>query len=322
MPVSTLVPAALIFLAVALGTIAVAALAEWGQERMRARTMVQRLREFSETALDSGEQTLVREPLATMWQDRVLGILPTRRIGLLLERGGGFWTIQTFLLMCAGLAVAFGVLGIMLSKSLLGGVLLAPFGALVPYLVAYARGVRRIGRLESQLPDAIDLMARAMRAGHPLNAGFKMVAEEGPKPIASEFGQVFEEQRFGLPFDDSLIALATRIPLADMRILVTAIMVHRQVGGNLAEILDNIAYIVRERFRLRRQLNVVSAQGRLSGYILVALPIALGIAVYSINPDYIMPLFNQPLGQRFLLGGILFQLIGFLWIRRILDIEF
>ena len=321
MPASALLTAALVFVAVALGTISVAVLLEWGQERRRARTVVQRLREFSETELGEG-QALVRQPRAAMWLDRITAVLPTRKIGILLERGGGLWTVQSFILICFGLALAFGLAGTLISQSLVGGILLAPFGALLPYLVVYARSVRRLGRVEAQLPDAIDLMGRAMRAGHPLNAGFKMVAEEGPQPIASEFGQVFEEQRFGLPFDDSLIALADRIPLADMRILVTAIMVHRQVGGNLAEILDNIAYIVRERFKLRRQLKVVSAQGRLSGYVLTALPIVLGIAIYTMTPDFIMPLFTQPLGRKLLLGAVVFQLIGFLWIRRILDIEF
>jgi tight adherence protein B len=139
--------------------------------------------------------------------------------------------------------------------------------------------------------------------------------------VATEFRQTFEEQRFGLPFDDSLLALAERMASTDARILVTAITVHRQVGGNLAEILDNIAFMVRERFKLRRQLRVITAQGRLSGYVLAALPIALGLALWVLNPEYMLPLFQVDTGRYLLVGAAVFQVVGYLWIRRILDIE-
>jgi tight adherence protein B len=148
-----------------------------------------------------------------------------------------------------------------------------------------------------------------------------MVADEAPEPVATEFRQTFEEQRFGLPFDDSLLALAERMASTDARILVTAITIHRQVGGNLAEILDNIAFMVRERFKLRRQLRVITAQGRLSGYVLAALPIVLGLALWVLNPEYMLPLLQEDTGRYLLAGAAVFQVVGYLWIRRILDIE-
>ena len=129
-----------------------------------------------------------------------------------------------------------------------------------------------MGQFEEMLPEAIDLLGRAIRAGHPLSAGLKMVADETTEPIASEFRRTFEEQRFGLPFEDALLAMADRVSLIDVRILTTAILIQREVGGNLAEVLDNLANVIRVRFTIRRQLRVYTAQGRFSGYVLAAAP--------------------------------------------------
>ena len=227
-----------------------------------------------------------------------------------------------FVVVSIGLGVALGFALSVFSRSLFGLLVGFPIGAAIPYLIARFQAGRRKSKLEEQLPDAIDLMGRAMRAGHPLSAGFKMVADEAPEPIASEFRQVFEEQRFGLPFDDSLLSLGERVRLSDIRILITAILIHRQVGGNLAEVLDNIAALVRERFKLRRQLRVITAQGRLSGYVLAMMPFALGIAIFTVNRPYMMPIFESEMGRFMLVGAFIFQIIGYLWIRKILDIEF
>jgi tight adherence protein B len=171
------------------------------------------------------------------------------------------------------------------------------------------------------LPEAIDLLGRAIRAGHPLSAGLKMVADETTEPIQSEFRRTHEENRFGLPFDDALLAMADRVNIVDVRILVTAILIQREVGGNLAEVLDNLASVIRVRFTIRRQLRVYTAQGRFSGYVLAVLPIAVGAAIYSLNPPYIRLLFTDPMGKLMLLTAVIFQIIGFLWIRKIIDIE-
>ncbi|HJS46861.1 MAG TPA: type II secretion system F family protein, partial [Gemmatimonadales bacterium] len=133
--------------------------------------------------------------------------------------------------------------------------------------------------------------------------------------------RVFEEQRFGLNFDETMFGLADRVPLVDTRILVTAVLVQREVGGNLAEILDNLSYVIRERFKIRRQLRVITAQGRLSGYILACLPIAVGLAVFFLNRSYIMELFTNDAGKVMMVAAIFFQICGFLWIRKIVNIE-
>jgi tight adherence protein B len=171
------------------------------------------------------------------------------------------------------------------------------------------------------LPDTIDLLGRAIRAGHPLSAGLKMVADESTQPIQGEFRRSFEEQRFGLPLDDSLMAMSDRVGLVDVRILTTAILIQRNVGGNLAEILDNLAYTIRERFKIRRQLRVYTAQGRMSGYVLALLPVAMGCVFYLLNPAYIKILFTDPAGKLAMAVAVVMQLIGFYWIRKIVDIE-
>jgi tight adherence protein B len=245
-----------------------------------------------------------------------------RDVGRVLREAGSSWSFQTFVVVSLGLGMGFALALGAFSRSIFGVLFGFPIGAAIPYIVVRFQANRRIRKLEEQLPDAIDLMGRAMRAGHPLSAGFKMVADEAPEPIAGEFRQVFEEQRFGLPFDDSLLSLGERVRLSDIRILLTAILIHRQVGGNLAEVLDNIAALVRERFKLRRQLRVITAQGRLSGYVLAMLPFALGIAIFTLNRNYMMPIFESEIGRFMLVGAFIFQIIGYLWIRKILDIEF
>ena len=180
---------------------------------------------------------------------------------------------------------------------------------------------RRVDAFESALPDAIDLLGRAIRAGHPLSAGFQMVAAELEDPISTEFQRTFEEQRFGLPFDDAIIAMADRVALVDVRILVTAILIQREVGGNLAEVLDNLATIIRARFTIRRQLRVYTAQGRFSGYTLAVLPIIVGFLIYMLNPPYMQLLFTHPIGKMLVFLAVVMQVVGFLWIRKIIDIE-
>jgi tight adherence protein B len=161
-----------------------------------------------------------------------------------------------------------------------------------------------------QLAEAIDLLTRAIRAGHALTTALRMVADESADPLASEFRRVFDEQKYGMRFEESLRGLTRRIELADVRVMVIAILVQREVGGNLAEILDNIAKLIRTRFSLRRQVRVYTAQGRMSGWVLGGLPVALGGVIYLMNPDYIGLLFVDPTGKKLLVGGLVWMAMG------------
>jgi tight adherence protein B len=184
-----------------------------------------------------------------------------------------------------------------------------------------SRRTKRLNAFEEFLPESIDLVGRALRAGHPLSAGFKMAADDGPEPVAGEFRRIFEEQRFGLPLQDSLLGMTDRINLVDVRILVTAILIQREVGGNLAEILDNLSAVVRARFTIRRQVRVYTAQGRMTGYLLSALPLIIFAILYAINGKYMSILFTDPVGKVLVGVAISMQLIGFVWIRKIIKIE-
>lgn len=180
---------------------------------------------------------------------------------------------------------------------------------------------RRLAKFASQLPEGLELVARALRAGHSLAAGFRLVSTEMSAPIGQEFGRVFEEQNLGIPFEEALDALTERVPNLDLRFFATAVILQRQTGGDLAEILDKIGTLVRERFKIFGQVQALTGEGRLSGIVLLALPPLLFVAVYRMNPDYLMLLFTDDLGKKMLIGGILLQLLGALVIRKIVNIR-
>jgi tight adherence protein B len=180
---------------------------------------------------------------------------------------------------------------------------------------------RRMRAFEEQFPEALDLIARALKAGHAFATGLKMVADEMEEPVGPEFRKTFDEQNFGLPLKDSLENLTIRIPVLDVRFFATAVLIQRETGGNLSEILENLAHVVRERFKILRQVRVYTAHGRMTGYVLLALPAFLSVALMFINPDHMNLLFRERMGQQMLMAAIVMQTCGFLWIKQIVKIE-
>ena len=191
----------------------------------------------------------------------------------------------------------------------------------VPYLVVRRAGRRRVMRFEEQFPEAIDLIARALRAGHALTTGLGMVMEEMPDPVRSEFRLLHDRQNFGMPLPDALRSLAERMPLLDARFFVTAVLTQRESGGNLAEVLDSLAGLIRERFRIKRQVRVLSAHGRITGWVLACLPPVIAALLFVIAPAHISKLFTDPLGLRMVAVAVTLQVIGVIAMRRIVDIE-
>jgi tight adherence protein B len=323
LPATTLVPAALIFLAVAFGTISLALLIDIFQERRRRSEALRQLRDFTNSphgdapGLLRGLEGQVPEWLAPI-AERVPAFEDAR---LMLEHAGSSITLARFLVISGGVALALGLGVLVLTLMWPAAIIAAAIGALAPYIVIRRKRSRRFYKFEEQLPDAIDMLGRAIRAGHPLSSGLKMVADEAHDPVAGEFRRTHDEHRFGLAFEDAMLAMADRVGIVDVRILVTAILIQREVGGNLAEVLDNLASVIRARFTIRRQLRVYTAQGRFSGYVLAVLPIAVGAAIYGLNPSYIKLLFTDPLGKLLVTTAVIFQIIGFLWIRKIVNIE-
>jgi len=191
----------------------------------------------------------------------------------------------------------------------------------VPFATLAFMRQRRLRQFEEYFPDTLDLIGRAVRAGHAFTTGLEMVSKEASEPVAGEFRTTFEEQNFGLPLRDALLHLAGRVPLVDVRLFVTALLVQKETGGNLAELLDELARLMRERFRICREIKVRTAQGRLTAGILIALPIFMLIVMDFLNPDYVGVLFTDPVGPTLLLAAGFLQVVGSAIIWKIVHIE-
>jgi tight adherence protein B len=229
--------------------------------------------------------------------------------------------VPHFLIICGGLAGVGILLPTVAGLSVALAPLMALFLGVLPIIWLLFRRKRRLKTFAAQLPEALELIARALRAGHSLAAGFSLVAQEMSDPISSEFSRTFEEQNLGKPLDEALEDLTKRVPNLDLKFFATAIILQRQTGGDLAEILDKIGYLIRERFKIWGQVQALTGEGRLSGIVLLALPPALFAVVYRMNPDYLMLLFTDDLGKKMLVGGIISQLLGALMIRKIVNIR-
>src|SRR5262249_3772468 len=197
----------------------------------------------------------------------------------------------------------------------------APIAGLVMFLIPWVWLLnKRRARLKvfaGQLSDALELVARALRAGHSLAAGMHVVSEEMPSPIAEEFGRVYEEQNLGIPVEDALKNMCERVPNLDLRFFVTSVLIQRQTGGDLAEILDKIGYVIRERYRILGQVKALTGEGRLSGVVLIALPFALFLFMLHVKPDYISLLWTDEVGIKMSIGALIAQILGALVIRKI-----
>lgn len=241
-------------------------------------------------------------------QERISQAGLTMKAGKLILISGCLWLGTTFVV---------GLFTPMFPTGLLLGICvgLAPYG-----VVMYLRQ-KRLRAFEERFPEALDLLGRAVRAGHAFTTGLEMIAKESPDPIASEFRTTFEEQNFGLPLRDALLNMTERIPSIDVRFFVTALLIQKETGGNLAEILDGLARVIRDRFRIYREVRVRTAQGRLTAGILIALPVFMMILLMVVNPNYIGVLFHDPKGMLFLTVAGIMQIIGSLVIWKIIHIE-
>ncbi|HEV3510525.1 MAG TPA: type II secretion system F family protein [Candidatus Sulfotelmatobacter sp.] len=194
-------------------------------------------------------------------------------------------------------------------------------GFVLPYAYVSIRRNKRFEKFEELFPEAIDTLARAVRAGHAFTTALEMITNEISEPIAGEFRQLYEEQKFGMPVRDALMNLTDRVPLVDVKFFVTAVMLQRETGGNLAEILDNLSYVIRERFKIQRQVRVYTAQGRLTMALLMGMPPIIVFVMLILNPAFIHPLFADPIGHTLLVAGIALQTVGYFVIRKIIRIQ-
>jgi tight adherence protein B len=254
--------------------------------------------------------------------DRLLHHIPlAHRIDQLLLQSGLKWTVHHFLLWSGAslLVGAFMVAHWPLPLSLRAGValLFAP----IPLLLVRRARRRRLARIEEQLPEAADFIARALRAGHSFTNVLQIVGNELPEPLSGEFRIAREEINYGVPMSEALHNMAARIPLTDLRYLIIAVLIQRETGGNLAEILTNISHIIRSRLKLLAQVRVLSAEGRMSAWILGLLPFAVAGMLLLSNPEYIKPLWTDPSGIRLLWYALTMIAVGVIWLRRLIRIR-
>ena len=292
------------------------------------REMDKRLRDITypvdDRSADADRSSVVRQeksgPLPAI--DNALAATPFGpKLKRLIERSGVNTTPSGVVLagLVGGVAAAFGVSMFTPQASAMPIALVV--GMVAPFAWMKHKATKRLKRFEEQFPEALDLLSRAIRAGHAFQTAMGMVANELPEPVGPEFKKTFDQQNFGLPLKDALNELAERVSLLDVRFFVTAVLIQRDTGGNLAEILDNLAHVVRERFKILRQVRVHTAHGRFTGYVLLALPAFLAVALMWINPEHMSLLFTERMGHIMVTGAIIMQAVGYFWIRQVIKIE-
>ena len=269
--------------------------------------------------------TKAREQLSTVaLLDKTLArsrslVEPVRK---LIISSGVRVTIGTVLLGCIFLGLVTAVWIFHFSGSIILALAVAAVVAWLPIGFLRYKADKRLAVFEEQFPEAMDLMARALRAGHALTTTFQVVGEEIPDPAGAEFRQLFEQQSYGMSLPDALRAFANRSPILDARFFVTALLTQRETGGNLSEVLDNLASVIRERFKVKRQVRVMSAHGRITGWVLGCLPIAVGMVLFAISPNQMRVLVDDPLGLAMVVTALILEVVGVLAIRKIVNIEY
>jgi tight adherence protein B len=290
-----------------------------------AQRVARRLQLMSGSPGRSGERISILKQRRFARNDlanRLLHHTPlAHRVDRLLLQSGMKWTVHHFLLWSGAslLAGAFVVAHWPLPLSIQIGValLFVP----IPMMLARRARARRLARIEEQLPEAADFIARALRAGHSFTNVLQIVGNELPEPLSGEFRIAREEINYGVPMSEALHNMAARIPLTDLRYLIIAVLIQRETGGNLAEILTNISHIIRSRLKLVAQVRVLSAEGRMSAWILGLLPFAVASMLFLSNPEYIKPLWTDPSGIRLLWYALTMIAVGVIWLRRVIRIR-
>ncbi len=316
--------ALLVFIVVALAAFAVGSLID--ERNARARLIKDRL-----ATVDKAPEREPNEELALL-RDEQLSKIPA--LDTLLRRSARVSAIQealtqagmkfragNFLMLCVLCGTLAGLGAIIYTKNPAIGWAALVIGAVLPYSLVSYRRQKRFEKFEELFPEAIDTLARAVRAGHAFTTALEMISNETAEPLASEFRKLYEEQKFGMPVRDALMNLTERVPLVDIKFFVTAVMLQRETGGNLAEILDNLSYDFRERFKIQRQVRVHTAQGRLTMALLMAMPPAVVAILAVFSPDFVKPLFYDPIGHALLVASIALQTVGYFVIRKIIKIQ-
>jgi tight adherence protein B len=321
---TALIMAIFVFAVVAVAVFALISLVD--QRNAQARLLRERLADERKTPERNPEEELA------LLRDEQLSRIPAldnllRRservsnIQKMLAQAGMDIRAGNFLGVCAITGIGAAILGYIFSKQITVAWVALLIGFVLPYSVASYKRNKRFEKFEELFPEAIDTLARAVRAGHAFTTALEMITDEVSEPVCGEFRQLFEEQKFGMPVRDALMNLTERMPLVDVKFFVTAVMLQRETGGNLAEILDNLSYVIRERFKIQRQVRVYTAQGRLTMLFLMLLSPVVVLLLLVFSPDFVKPLFSDPIGHSLLVAGITLQTVGYFVIRKIIKIQ-
>jgi tight adherence protein B len=294
-------------------------------EQAAAGAVRRRLRTKDRSTLIKASIVAHQERMSSIaYADALLkgGRFGIENLNMLIQQSGVNTTVSVILLASAVLAlVAFIAVRITTGWALLG----LPAGmmvAVLPIQVLRTIRDRRMRKFEDQFPEALDLISRALRAGHAFTTGIEMVAKEMPKPVGPEYQLLYDQQNYGMPMPEALRAFAERIPVIDARFFATAVLIQRESGGNLSEVLDNLSSVIRERHRVKRQMRVLSAHGRITGWVLVCLPPALAFVLMTTNPEHRKTMFGDPLGIQMMIAAGVLQIVGTLIMRKIINIEY
>jgi len=295
-------------------------------EREKRKKVRDRLESISEAGrrMPSPELDIIKNELLSdvpAFNKVLLQFSHTNRLKKLISQADMKMKVSTFLLISLVL-FAFGIVA---SNQLLNmlpvNLLIGCLTSAIPFLIVLYKRNRRFRKFEELFPEALELLTRAVKAGHAFNTGIEMIADEMVEPIGKEFRTTFDEQNFGLPLKQALFNMVERMPLLDLKFFVTAVLMQKETGGNLAEILTNLSHLIRERFKIMGEVRTFSAQGRLTGYILTAVPVAMGFILSAMNWDYMSALFKEKIGHYMLAGAGFCQLVGYIIIRKIVNIK-
>jgi tight adherence protein B len=295
-------------------------------EREKRRKIKDRLESISDAGrrMPSPELDIIKSELLSdvpALNKLLLQFSHTNRLKKLISQADMKMKVSTFLLISLILFACGTVLSNQLLKIIPVNVLIGVLAGVIPFLLVLYKRNRRFRKFEELFPEALELLTRAVKAGHAFNTGIEMIAEEMVEPVSKEFRITFDEQNFGLPLKQALFNMVERVPLLDLKFFVTAVLMQKETGGNLAEILTNLSHLIRERFKIMGEVRTFSAQGRLTGYILTAVPVAMGFILSAMNWDYMSALFKEKIGHYMLAGAGFCQLVGYIIIRKIVNIK-
>jgi len=290
--------------------------------RRKMRTRLAAIQEVA-SRTDDVPDILRKELLSDLpFLNRILAMTPgIPKLRLFLAQGAVRIQLGTFLLIVLALPFFAFVVTLIVGRPVYQCIVAGLLTVFIPFAVVAIKRMRRFRKFEEQFPEAMDLLGRAVRAGHAFTTGFELIGKELSDPVGEEFRIAFQQQNLGLPLKDALENMTARVPLPDVRIFVSSLQIQREAGGNLGEILDTMSYVVRERFKLHRQIQIFTAEGRMSSYMLTAIPFVALIGMTVFQPDYIRPLFTDPRGQMALTVGAVLQIVGYVVISKIIKIK-